>query len=354
MTAPTEFSASFSTSTSPASSGPAGHPGPADEPVSRPSGPPPGLSPDAQADRRPVARPHLVPDPHQTPHGGPILLATDLSARCDRALDRAVALAKARGVPLIALHVLESTHAAASPAAPSWRRFSEDHRELARYRLGLDLDDPSLVTDIHVESGDAADRIVELSTKYGCSLIVTGIARDESLGKLLLGSTVKKLVRHVAVPVLVVKNRPHGDYREAVVATDFSPESRHALQVAAALLPRTSLILFHAYDTPFGMRRLAEGLGDDPQRDAQAEMAEFLAATTDLPAGVPARTLVEDGEPETLLSDYVFAERCELVVAGTRRIRGIMGAMVGSVAERLLEALPCDMLLVRGKDHDAR
>ncbi|ALM85039.1 universal stress protein [Bordetella sp. N] len=291
---------------------------------------------------------------HSSVADGPILLATDLSARCDRALDRAVVLAKARGVPLIALHVLESAPTTASPAAPSWRRFSEDHRELARYRLGLDLNDPDLKADIHVESGDASDRIVEFATQYGCSLIVTGIARDESLGKLLLGSTVKKLVRHVAVPVLVVKNRPHGAYREAVVATDFSPESRHALQVAAGLFPGTSLLLFHAYETPFGMRRLAEGLGDDAQRDAQMEMNAFLAATPGLPAGVPSCTLVEDGEPETLLSDHVFAQRYELVVAGTRRVKGIMGAMVGSVAERLLEALPCDVLLVRGAEPDAR
>ncbi|OWT75654.1 MULTISPECIES: universal stress protein [unclassified Achromobacter] len=312
MSAPTEYSASFSASTA--------------------------ASP---ATASPVA-------------SGPILLATDLSARCDRALDRAVVLAKERGVPLIALHVLESVPATASPAAPSWRRLSEDHRELARYRLGLDLDDPELSVEIHVESGDASDRIVELATRHGCSLIVTGIARDESLGKLLLGSTVKKLVRHVSVPVLVVKNRPHGGYREAVVATDFSPESRHALQVAAALFPSTSLLLFHAYDTPFGMRRLAEGLGDDAQRDAQMEMDEFLAATPGLPAGVPARALVQDGEPETLLSDYVFAQRCEMVVAGTRRIKGLMGAMVGSVAERLLEALPCDVMLVRGVDPDSK
>ncbi|MFC4278985.1 universal stress protein [Achromobacter aloeverae] len=328
MTAPTEFSAPLSSPASHADAGPVPGPGPNLDPSLGPQG---GPAPD-----------------------GPILLATDLSARCDRALDRAVVLAKARGVPLIALHVLESEPATASPSAPSWRRFSEDHRALARYRLGLDLDDPALSADIHVESGEASERIVALARQYGCSLIITGIARDESLGKLLLGSTVKKLVRHVSVPVLVVKNRPHGPYREAVVATDFSPESRHALQVAAALFPSTSLLLFHAYDTPFGMRRLAEGLGEDAQRDAQREMDEFLAATPGLPAGVPAGTLVKDGEPETLLSDYVFAQRCEMVVAGTRRIKGIMGAMVGSVAERLLEALPCDVLLVRDAEPEAR
>lgn len=285
--------------------------------------------------------------PMETLPSGPILLATDLSARCDRALDRAVALAKAQGIGLIALHVLEPGSATASPATPPWRRLSDDHRELARYRMELDLADPLLQADIRVESGDAAEQILKLAHESGCRMIVTGIARDESLGKLLLGSTVKKLVRQIAVPVLVVKNRPHGPYNQAVVATDFSPESRQALLTAAALLPEAALTLFHAYDTAFGMRKHADGASEAMQLDAEQEAQRFLAETAGLPAGVPAHTLIQYGEPETLLSEYVFQNRCELVVAGTQRIKGIMGAMVGSVAERLLEALPCDVMLVR-------
>lgn len=285
--------------------------------------------------------------PTETSLTGPILLATDLSSRCDRALDRAVILAKSRRVPLIALHVLEPTPHMASPAAPSWRRLSDGHRELARYRMGLDLNDPELAADIRIESGDAAEQIVALAQASACSMIVTGIARDESLGKLLLGSTVKKLVRQIGVPVLAVKNRPHGPYDQAVVATDFSPESRHALQCADVLFPHTPLTLFHAYDTPFGMRKQMEGVPEAVKRDAQGAAQAFLRETPDLPAGVPARTVIQYGEPETLLSEYVFQNRCDLVVTGTQRIKGLMGAMVGSVAERLLESLPCDVMLVR-------
>jgi nucleotide-binding universal stress UspA family protein len=288
--------------------------------------------------------------PTETLATAPILLATDLSARCDRALDRAIEMSRRSGAPLVVLHVLVPTPDTANPAAPSWRRLGNDHRDMARYRLGLDLDHAGVQADIRIESGDASELIHQTAQSTGCGLIITGIAHDESLGKLLLGSTVKKLIRHVDVPVLVVKNRPHGPYGQAVVATDFSPESRHALRTAAALLPQAALTLFHAYDTAFGMRRDAETVPERLKEDAQHEARRFMQETPDLPPGVPAQTIIQYGEPETLLSEYVFQNRCDLVVVGTQRIKGIMGAMVGSVAQRLLEALPSDVLLVRAPD----
>ena len=78
-----------------------------------------------------------------------------------------------------------------------------------------------------VVSGDPLARILETADAYGCSLIVTGTARDETLGRLLLGTTVE-LARQARQPVLVVKNRPRRPYRDVLVATDFSAGSRQA------------------------------------------------------------------------------------------------------------------------------
>ncbi|AOB32867.1 hypothetical protein AKI39_22155 [Bordetella sp. H567] len=290
-----------------------------------------------------------MPTTAHTHAAAPVLVATDLSAQGDRALDRAVVLARELGARLIALHVLEPGTSAAAGGAPSWHRLTEDHREWASYRLGLDLDGAGIDTDIHVESGDPAEHILHLAQACGCGLVVTGVGRNESLGRLLLGSTVRKVVRHVAVPVLVVKTRPHGTYPKGVVATDFSPESGHALGLAARLLPRTPLTVFHACDTVLGMPGDAAHAPESLQHDLDHEMRGFLADIAGLPPGVPADTTVQYGEPETLLSEYVFRTRCDLVVAGAQRMKGIMGAMVGSVAERLLESLPSDVMLVRGQ-----
>lgn len=82
-------------------------------------------------------------------------------------------------------------------------------------------------------------------------LIVTGVARNEALSRIVLGSTVDALARRSPVPLLVVRSRARAPYREVVVASDFSPSSRRALETAAVLFPDAGFTLFHAFGNPY-------------------------------------------------------------------------------------------------------
>lgn len=276
-----------------------------------------------------------------------ILLATDLSCRCDRALDRATALAAEWHARLVVLHVLQEP--APVTDLPSWRQ-SPDPRQTAWQRVRRDLQGAEGVEiDVIVERGEPALLILEVIERLGCELVVTGVARDETLGRVLLGNTVEKLVRNANVPVLVVKSRPRGPYRNVVVATDFSEGSRCALEVAIALLPAAQVSLFHAYDVVF------EGFIDDKMaaREAMAhqvmmESQAFLAATPAVAASGRSITVVcEYGEVGTLLQDLVQVRGVDLVVLGTEGRSGLAGLLLGSVAQRLLGGLAVDVLVVR-------
>jgi len=279
---------------------------------------------------------------------GPILLATDLSARGDRALDRALQLAKELGTKLIVLHVMESHATSARLTTPVWRRHTSDHKALAERELAEDLAAAEVPTEVVVTNGDPLARIMETADSYGCSLIVTGIARDETLGRLLLGTTVEKLARQARHPVLVVKTRPRRPYRDVLVATDFSDGSRQALRAALQLVPNADLTLFHAYDVPFQGKNVPdETVTRNFYKAAEQSAREFTAATPEL-AGVAApKVVLECGQPETVLSEYSFNHRSDLVVTGTHGRTGILRTAIGSVAERLLESLPSDVLIVR-------
>ncbi|MGW8309085.1 MAG: universal stress protein [Achromobacter pulmonis] len=282
-------------------------------------------------------------------HTGPILLATDLSARGDRALDRALQLAKELNTKLVVLHVMENHAAPARLTTPVWRRLATDHKALAERELAEDLANAGVPTEVVVTKGDPLTCIMETADSFGCSLIIAGIARDETLGRLLLGTTVEKLVRQARQPVLVVKNRPRKPYRDVLVATDFSAGSRQALRAALQLVPNASLTLFHAYDVPFQ--------GKNPVPDdavtrsfyhaAEQSSREFIAATPELADVAPPKVVMECGQPETVLSEYSFNHRSDLVVTGTHGRTGLLRTAIGSVAERLLEALPSDVLIVR-------
>jgi nucleotide-binding universal stress UspA family protein len=272
---------------------------------------------------------------------GPILLATDLSARGDRALDRAILLARQLRKPLIALHVIESqARALLSPQCPQSEREAR-----ARQALLRDLQDVAVDVKVLVKSGDPVRTLRQAADDSGCSMIVAGVARDETLGRILLGTTVERLVRESAVPVLVVKRRARRPYRNALVASDFSEGSRHALRAALGLLPATGLTLFHAFDLPSSRKDEVTAKGF--QRTAQEAAAEFLDATPELTGRDRPRVHVAAGLPERVLIAYADEQDYELLVTGTHGSTGLIRTAIGSVADVLIEKAPCDVLVVR-------
>ena len=128
----------------------------------------------------------------------PVLVATDLGARSDRAVDRACLLAQAWGAPLKVLHAVEPG---------SW---ADRNPALAMGAARAVLPDPSLAADILLAHEPAPQAIVRAAQETGCGLIVAGVARFNQVGDFLIWTTVDHALRNAAVPVLVVKQRVHG------------------------------------------------------------------------------------------------------------------------------------------------
>ena len=120
-----------------------------------------------------------------------IALATDLSHRCDRALDRALLVTKAWQAELTVIHALappeDVTLFGSLRDMPSWRRPPDPVRK-ARDRICRDLvrEDPSVDIAVHVETGSPAPVVLEAARKSHAELIVTGVARDELLARMFL------------------------------------------------------------------------------------------------------------------------------------------------------------------------
>lgn len=276
-----------------------------------------------------------------------LLLSTDLSARCDRAFDRAVQLTAEWQAEMIALKVLEN------PQAPdqllAWSMGDEEQWiRTATRQLDRDLGGVGIRASMRLARGDVAQTIRETAGDSGSGLIVTGMARSETLGRFLLGSTVERLVRTVSQPLLVVRERVHGPYRRIVVATDFSTSSAHALQAAVRLFPGREYILYHAYQAPLAGLPGKDVYGGTASAIEQGECAEFLAGV-DLPeeARTRVRAVIEHGALATVLTRYVRQHEIELVAVGTHGRSGLMNIMLGSTAARLLDWLPCDTLTIR-------
>lgn len=278
-----------------------------------------------------------------------ILLATDLSARCDRAFDRAVALAAAWAAELVVVHALNgtSTNGAGVAAAdlPSWQRGPEPVR-IVTEALQEDLQGVPGRVSVVVEPGDAVELILATVAARGCDLIVMAVARDEILGSFLLGDTVDKVLRRAGVPVLVVRQRPRHPYGGIVVAADVSPASRAALRRTTALFGQTPFHVFHAYDPPL------DGLLSSPEEyraafgDLAARDLEVFIADAGIGPEHVMDVLVERGDPAQLIQEYVSRFRADLVVLGTEGRGPLLELLVGSTAKSVLDGLSCDALVV--------
>lgn len=288
-----------------------------------------------------------------------VLLATDLSARCDRALDRAVAIAGETGAQLLILHVFEELEESnltySRQLVPSWRA-PADAIQMARKRIreGLREDVGEAIEDatVLVLEGEPADVIERVAAVEGVDLIVTGIAREGPFASrpVILGRTVERLLRRLPIPILVVRNRPRAPYRHILVTTDFSDASAYALQVAVSMFPNQTLHLLHAFDMPqLDNRKDLPLQVESFKYTRDADLTAFVTSTV-LPEDARQRLvrLVEYGQPAQLVREYVQDRGADLVVLGTRGRGSMLEALIGSTAKSILHSLPCDALVVRG------
>ncbi|MGY0505601.1 universal stress protein [Luteimonas sp. e5] len=288
-----------------------------------------------------------------------ILLATDLSARSDRAFDRALQLAEQWKARLVLLTVLPQESSFSRPN--HYQRDDEDEddaptvAELVEERIRAELPDTPVEIDVRVEApGHVGQAAARVAAETGCGLIVTGIARSDSMQRIAMGSTLVWLSRHAEIPVLAVQQRPRGPYQRMLVASDLSDSSATALRVASgwfAQLP--SPLLLHAGD--MALREMTSG--NAAQREAAAaqardEAGKALKQWRDevLPAAQAKRwrMRVEISNPIRLLRQAALDENVQLAVIASHGRTRLADALIGSVAKRLLETAITDMLIVRG------
>ncbi|TWC68141.1 universal stress protein [Herbaspirillum sp. SJZ099] len=273
-----------------------------------------------------------------------LLLATDLGPGCDRAMDRAAQLTGEWGGELTALIV---GNLLSSPERIlAWAEGADEKAltEAVRQQLMRELKAAGVDAQARVVNhADKAAAIRETAQTVGADVIVCG-ASGRGLLERVLGSTVERLAGTAAQPLLLVRRRPAGPYRKIAVATDCSASSRQALLSAAGLFPQRELDLCHVV-TPLMSGLAAPRHGGDSVDMAQTELPEFIAATQ-LPAGSRIKPSVQRGSVETALTNYVRRHDVELVVLGSHGRSGLLDLLIGSTAMKLLEWLPCDVLLV--------
>jgi nucleotide-binding universal stress UspA family protein len=271
-----------------------------------------------------------------------IILATDLSARCDRAFDRAVFLARAWSAHLTVAHALE-----AEPAGRGlnlrWRGGEQERRQ-AEAQIRADLEAAGAAADVVIAPRPAPMLIAALAKRSPCNLIVAGISRGADLARPLRESTLEAVARRSGAPVLSVARPARGAYRSAVVGTNFSEGSRAALQATLGLFPAAEVATLHAY------RRHRESMagGQEPDAAYQHLLGECTRFVIE---AAPRqwrriRRLAEVGYAETLLKEYSLERGIDLISVGLEARHPFLTFLLGGTIAPLLRLSSCSDVLI--------
>ena len=275
-----------------------------------------------------------------------ILVATDLTERSDRAMDRAAILAKQLGASLHIVYIVDDEVSTVIAMAVEKNATTELRRQVTDAPLFKDVK-----SHIHVEFGDPWRKTVELAEELDADLVVLGVHRNRGVRELFRGTTLHRIAKSCRVPMLVVVERALGIYHNVMVGVDFSECARNATVLAASIADRYPLTLVHAYHIPFKGLITQGAMGGDismrEKRRIEAEIAPQMEAfVASLPTPiVDPRVEVVEGGPVAVLRTLAQSQKVDLVCVGSHAKPWLLETLLGSTAFEVLSYPPCDVLI---------
>lgn len=287
-----------------------------------------------------------------------ILVGTDFSQGASRALDRAAQLASSHGAALELVHVLPRMPARILTRLGVRLAFAKEAEARARAQLEEEArraEESDVRVRTRLVRGGSWRALEEAATRSSPDLIVVGGRGERSGRSILLGSTAARLVERGSWTTLVVRRAARFPYSSILACVALGPASARVLETALSLSDHALVEALHVYDPPFEAKMRSYGASDEAitrhRHETKREATErFRALRQELP--VPAgrlRTRLRRGRPVDVI--LRVAEEHELVVIG-RRQSPVADMLLGSVAEELLRAVPCDVLVVSRSNAD--
>ncbi len=233
------------------------------------------------------------------------------------------------------------------------------HREGFLERLAKPLRDKGLKVDTEALWGKRLDRhILRAIAEYQPDLVLKTTHHHNVLKRLLLSNTDWQLIRHSEVPVWLVKqaDRP---LKKLCASVDPLHEADKpaaldlkliSLTQGLAKLTNSQPHVVHCYNPlprtlVFDASVITDydGYADDV-RQRHASAFEQLADQTGVDAAH--RNLLQ-GYPEEAIPAFASDQGIDLLVMGAVSRSRLDSALLGHTAERLLDDVPCDVLVVK-------
>lgn len=264
-----------------------------------------------------------------------VLIATDGSDDCAGAIRTGIALARSCGARLIGLSIAVD-NPEYSTLVPNLQEAAEAH---AREALKSFIDEAGESAEATTRrASDPAEGIVNAAGELSADLIVIAESDKSDLTRMMLGDTTAKVIGRAACPVLVVPRSAHLWDTRILLATDGSPHSEAAAELAGYFAAQAGL--------PVSVVSVVTSShNDESHKDAECVVAAAVERLTGM--GLRADGQVEEGRPDEAIVKAAESGGADLIVIGSHGRTGLTKILLGSVAERVIGHSPCPVLVVR-------
>lgn len=278
-----------------------------------------------------------------------LLCATDLLPKSEAAIDRAGILAQQLGAQLQLLHVV-------SPANPE--RNLEQSLQMAISGLNARARSPrwrhGLAPQVTVRTGSPSRLIRDAIDQHRPDLLIIGPHRKRPVRDVLEGTIAEKVLSTRQCPLLIVRGKADATYRNALLALDISAECGAAVRAAESLTlsSSTQAMVMHVCEPPYqGMLRSAGVESEKVRSYVETSRREAAASIRDLLKRESAdhtryTVVIGDHHPAPAIRRALEMYQPDLLVMGTSAAGRMRRTIMGSVANQILDAVECDVLIV--------
>ncbi len=195
--------------------------------------------------------------------------------------------------------------------------------------------------EIHlIEASAVTQGIVDLAEELKVDLIVMGRRGRRGLARMLLGRATARVIGMAHCNVLVVPRSSRIELSHLVLATDGSRPAEAAAVTATSLAKISGAgVTVVSVTTP----------SHGPERRAEAGKVVRQVVEHMKSKGIQVAGLVPEGRPDDRIVAIAREKQADLIVTGSHGRTGLLEqVLLGSITERILNATPCAVLVVKG------
>lgn len=289
-----------------------------------------------------------------------ILVIADLAAGAAQpALERAAWLAKQAGarLELFACDYDPDLDSGRKAAGSGPRDELLGRRRAQLEELAAPLRDRGLTVSIDVVWDHPFDRaIVKKAAAHDYWLVAKDTQHHNLVQRTLLSNTDWHLVRDCPAPLLLVKDRALAAEPHVLAAVD--PVNEHDKPAALddriftfaadlARVLRGHLHVMHSFAPPLGA-----GLPPDVREVVAEQHRAALKKFLDSHAALGGQRHLYEGLAHESLLKAAKEHHADFVVMGAVARRGLKRLFIGSTAERVLDRMPCDLVIIKPLDFE--